>query len=142
MVVVIPVGVLSGLLALLAAAVVAGDGGDDLIKIGELWNGRVEPKKWVPITRSKTAPQPVRERHKQVWGWCCVTFCISPKSRHSWYYCCCSVCIVYNSINSSAVYHSVVYIRYDRYRYRYYFERNDSADVDFMTSWALLCTVS
>lgn len=56
------VGFSSGLLALLAAAVAASDGGDDLVKIGELWNGRVEPKKWVPITRSKTAPQPVRER--------------------------------------------------------------------------------
>lgn len=64
MVVVIPVGVLSGLLALLAAAVAGSDGGDDLIKIGELWNGRVEPNKWVPITRSKTAPQPVRERER------------------------------------------------------------------------------
>lgn len=38
---------------------------DDFIKIGELFEGRRVPKKWVAITRSKSAPQPVREKG---WG--------------------------------------------------------------------------
>lgn len=33
---------------------------DDLIKIGELFEGRKVPKQWVAVTRSKSAPQPVR----------------------------------------------------------------------------------
>lgn len=35
---------------------------DDLIKIGELFEGQRTPKEWVPVTRSKSAPQPVREK--------------------------------------------------------------------------------
>lgn len=37
-----------------------GGGSNDQVKIGELYQGRVEPKEWIPITRSSTAPQPVR----------------------------------------------------------------------------------
>lgn len=37
----------------------AEDPDSDLIKIGELWEGRSEPNRWVPITREKSAPQPV-----------------------------------------------------------------------------------
>lgn len=37
----------------------AEDPDNDLIKIGELWEGRSEPKRWVPITRERSAPQPV-----------------------------------------------------------------------------------
>ncbi|CAM9348151.1 unnamed protein product, partial [Ectocarpus sp. 13 AM-2016] len=33
-------------------------GSNDQVKIGELYQGRVEPKEWIPITRSSTAPQP------------------------------------------------------------------------------------
>lgn len=32
---------------------------DGLIKIGELYDGRHTPKRWVPITRNRRAPQPV-----------------------------------------------------------------------------------
>lgn len=35
---------------------------DDLVQIGELYEGRRFPKEWVPITRSKSAPQPVRQK--------------------------------------------------------------------------------
>lgn len=56
--------------AAVAALLLAGWGGrgasgiaardDDLIKIGELYEGRREPKQWVPITRRESATQPVR----------------------------------------------------------------------------------
>lgn len=32
---------------------------DDLIDIGQLWEGRRDPKRWVHITRKRGAPQPV-----------------------------------------------------------------------------------